>query len=751
MKKELLSPAGDFETLKQAIHNGCDAVYLGGKRFGARKFASNFDEQEMVKAIKYCHLYGVKIYVTVNTIIFDEEVDDCLEYITFLHKNGVDAVIMQDIGMIVLVRKVLPNLDIHVSTQAHTHNVNQIKLLENLGVTRVVLAREMSLDEIKKINTSLEIEAFVHGALCVCYSGQCLFSSFLLNRSGNRGECAGICRLPFTLLEDGKKVDTEGKCLLSPKELNTTNHIKELLDSNITSFKIEGRMKSPTTIGFITRLYRMLIDHYNNGEVVSLTEQEQEKLMVLFNRGFTEGYLFNKSGRDLMNITSPNHIGVVIGKVISTTPKRIKIKLNKPLHQNDGIRFEQEQLGMIVNYIYDSHDKLIASANSGDIIEIDNKIGISSVNGNVLKTVDSLLLDELEKYSEKKIDIKLNVSASVDGIFILNISDGVNNISVEDKIIEKATGSGTTKERILEQLLKLGDTPFKVVHYDLDIDNGIFVPISKINELRRLAVAELVDLRENSKKEVIVNDVFSLDNQSSSSKIMINALVRNEEQLLTCMDMNLDTIYVTDYNLYKKYHNLDNIYYRVNRVMFDFPDYDKERLLVGEMGSIYKYINNNTVRGDYYLNVANSYHVSYLRNLGVDNITLSVENSIDTISHIVDKIGNKNIEVIVYGRLEAMIMKYCPLKMIINNDKKPCSVCRNGKKYELVDRNGAHYPLLQDRELTHILYYQNYDRLDNVQKLASIGVLNYRFEFFNENSNEIKEIIKNTKTILSII
>jgi len=190
VKKELLSPAGDFETLKQAIHNGCDAVYLGGKRFGARKFASNFDDDEMIRAIKYCHLYGVKIYVTVNTVIFESEVDDCLEYITFLHKNGVDAVIMQDMGMITLVRQVLPNLEIHVSTQAHTHNIEQIKLLEKLGVSRVVVAREMSLDEINKLDTNLEIEAFIHGALCVSYSGQCLFSSLIGGRSGNRGKCA---------------------------------------------------------------------------------------------------------------------------------------------------------------------------------------------------------------------------------------------------------------------------------------------------------------------------------------------------------------------------------------------------------------------------------------------------------------------------------------------------------------------------------------------------------------------------------
>ena len=747
MVKELLSPAGDFETLKQAIHNGCDAVYLGGKRFGARKFASNFDDEEMVRAIKYCHLYGVKIYVTVNTIIFDNEVDDCLKYVTFLHKNGVDAVIMQDMGMITLVRKVLPNLDIHVSTQAHTHNINQIRLLEELGVTRIVTAREMSLDEIKKLDTKLEIETFIHGALCVCYSGQCLFSSFLLNRSGNRGECAGICRLPFKLLENGNEIKTEGKYLLSPKELNTTNHIKELLDSNITSFKIEGRMKSPTTIGFITRLYRMLIDHYEKNEEISLTSTEQEQLMVLFNRGFTEGYLFNKSGKDLMNITSPNHVGIMIGKVIDFNKKRIKIKLDKPLHQNDGIRFEQEQLGMIVNYIYGDHDKLVSSANSGDIIEIDNKVGLSK-KCDVLKTVDSLLLEELEKYKEKKISIDINASASINGKFSLIITDNINKVVVEEDIVSKATGSGTSKDRILEQLLKLGDTPFKADNYILNIDSNIFVPISKLNELRRKAVEKLVYLRENNKKNVIINDKFSLVKANSNSKIKINTLVRNEQQLLACIDASIDNIYVTDYDLYKKYKYLDNIYYRLDRVISNYRDYHNEKLLVGEMGSVYKNRDDNIINSDYYLNVSNSYHVSYLRNLGINNITLSVEDSIDTIGSIVNNVGNSNIEVIVYGRLEAMIMKYCPLKMLINNDRVPCNVCRNGKKYKLVDRNGAHYPLIQDKELTHIMYYQKYDIIKDMDKLSKFGILNYRFEFFDENSKEIKEIIEKAKTIL---
>lgn len=747
MKKELLSPAGDFETLKQAIHNGCDAIYLGGKKFGARKFASNFDDDEMIEAIRYCHLYGVKIYVTVNTMIFDEEVDEYLQYITFLHENGVDAVIMQDIGMISLVRKVLPNLDIHVSTQAHTHNINQIKMLEKLGVTRVVVARELSLDEINSLDTNLEIEAFIHGALCICYSGQCLFSSMLLNRSGNRGECAGICRLPFSLLEDSKKVTTSGNYLLSPKELNTTNHIKELLDSKITSFKIEGRMKSPTTIGFITRLYRNLIDNYEKNGEAFLTREEQEQLLVLFNRGFTEGYLFNKSGKDFMNILSPNHIGIEIGQVVDVNKNRIKIRLSKPLHQGDGIRFQIEQTGMIINYMYDTNNKLISQAKSSDIIEIDNKLNIKS-GGMVLKTIDSVLLKQLESYQEKKIPIFIKALVNLGKSFILTITDGVNSVTVEDDIVEVAIKQGTDKNRILEQLSKLGNTPFICKNCEIDMDQNIFIPISKLNELRRIAVTKLINIRKSIKREVIKNEIQSPLKLDDIGKIELIALVRNKEQLTSCLLEKVDRIYVTDLSLYQEYKYLGNIYLRLERVINNYPTLENENLLVGELGSIYKYHNSNIVT-DYYLNISNRYSIDYLRKLGVDGITLSIENNINTIKSLVDSVGSFNMEVIVYGRIEAMIMKYCPLKMLVNNDKSPCNICRNEKKYELVDRNNAKYRLIQNKELTHLFYHTNLELKNDLLELYFIGIKRYRFEFFDENGNQVKNILKKYQSILS--
>ena len=262
-KPELLAPAGSMESLKAAICAGCDAVYLSGKKYGARSFATNFDNDELIEAIKLCHLYGIKIYVTVNTLIFEDEVEEFLNYIDFLHVNNVDAIIIQDIGMVDLIRKTYPNLELHASTQMHIHNLEGVKLLEKLNIKRAVLARETSIDTIKKIknNTNLELEIFVHGALCVSYSGQCLMSYLIGGRSGNRGACAGSCRLPYDVIRENKKLNI-GHYPLSMKDLNTLSNIDKLIDLNIDSIKIEGRMKRPEYVYIVVALYRKVIDEY---------------------------------------------------------------------------------------------------------------------------------------------------------------------------------------------------------------------------------------------------------------------------------------------------------------------------------------------------------------------------------------------------------------------------------------------------------------------------------------------------------
>ena len=407
MKKELLCPVGNKEMLYQAIHNGADAVYLSGINYGARRFANNFTNEELVSAIKYSHLYGVRVYVTVNTLIYESEIEDVLEYIEFLYLNGVDAVIMQDTGLISITRKIFPELEIHASTQCHNHNEEIIKLWKDLGVKRVVFAREMSLDDIKNVSVDIEKEVFVYGALCVCYSGCCLFSSLNGGRSGNRGECVGSCRLPYKLVKNNEVLKVDGNYILSTKEINTLDHIKELMESDITSFKIEGRMKSPSYVGYVTRMFRILIDKYYKNEELKLSNEEILNLKKLFNRDFSDGYLFNSN--DVMNIKTPNHQGIEIGEVLDVCNNRLKIRLSSDINQNDGIRFKNKDNGMMVNMLYNDRGLLVSSVRAGNICFIDNKLGIKT-GDIVLKTIDSKLVSELVNVSLKKIKISMEVN-----------------------------------------------------------------------------------------------------------------------------------------------------------------------------------------------------------------------------------------------------------------------------------------------------------------------------------------------------
>lgn len=477
--------------LPYAIFNGCDAVYLGGKRFGARAYASNFTDEEMIEAIQYCHLYDVKIYVTINTMIYERERKAALDYVGFLFSHHVDAVIVSDIGLIFDIHKSYPKLDIHLSTQAHTSTVSSIKFYKDLGITRVVLDRELSLSEINSLPPILEYEVFIHGALCVSYSGQCLMSALNEGRSGNRGTCAQYCRMKYKVLKDGVNVQTFGDYILSTKELNTSSHMKELMNSNITSFKIEGRMKSPQYVGFITKFYRNLM---NNNDI---SLNDEKNLRSLFTREFTDGYLFSRD--NIMNFKSPNHQGISLGDVLDVNKKKIKIKLNDELFQEDGVKFLPSDKGMIVNFLYDKSGKLIRSARKGDIVYLDNKVNLSSLE-EVRKTLDKRLMDSIDNFMEKKIPISMDIRISLP-TFSLLISDGKNEVFLSKDIVENAKTCSVTKDDVINQMNRLGNTPFILQTINVSMDGHFFIPVRNINEIRR----EGIDILVLKRKEIYEN------------------------------------------------------------------------------------------------------------------------------------------------------------------------------------------------------------------------------------------------------
>ena len=733
-KKELLCPVGNMEALKQAIYNGADAVYLGGKKFGARKFASNFTDNELIEAINFVHLYDKKIYITVNTIIYNDEIEECLKYLEFLHRNNVDAVIMQDIGMIALTHKVLPNLEIHASTQCHNHNLENIKFMESLGVKRVILARELSLKEIQNFDTNMDLEVFIHGALCICYSGCCLFSSLNGTRSGNRGECVGSCRLPY-MLSDGKiNIKTEGNFLISTKELCSAYTLKEILESNIKSLKIEGRMKSPEYVGFVTKFYRNLIDEYEKTGNITINNNDIQKLKKLFNREFTKGYLFEDENKNITNINTSNHIGTKLGDIIEIKNNKLKIKLIDDLNQEDGIRICSNNSGMIVNMLYNEKGLLINKAEKNSICYVDNKTNVTEI-GPILKTIDKLLIDELANIKPSNIPIKFKVKAYLNKPLIVEVTDYKNVITKEYNVVEKALKTPITKENIKEQLSKTGSTVFEVDSIEIENDENIFISLKYLNEVRRDILNQLEEKIKEKKNDIIVNKNDTNFKSYKTNIKTINVLVRTEEQLLACLKYNVN-IYTTDYNLYLKYKN-NNVYYRLDRVISKHKEYNDENLIICETGSI-KYAKANNVISDYYLNVINDYTINLLHELGVKKITLSVEMTLEQINNL--NLDKFNLELIVYGRAELMVMKHCLLNKLLNDGQKPCNICK--KQYYLKD-NHKLYPIITKNCITHILHYRNIDLIDILSKYSKID--NYRIELFDENKEQVENLINRLK------
>lgn len=684
-KCELLSPAGDMETLIAAVNNGADAVYVGGKMFGARAFAKNFSYDELEKAVKYCHLYGVHLYVTANTIIFENEIDEFLKYMKFLYEINVDAVIMQDLGMISLVRKLIPNLEIHASTQMNCYNDESLNLLFNMGVKRAVLAREMSLDEILALKCPIEKEIFIHGALCVSYSGQCLFSYLNGGRSGNRGSCSGSCRLNYELL-DG---NVSKGYFLSTKDLCTVDYIKEILDANIHSLKIEGRMKSPSYVGYVTKVYRRLIDEYYLGKNPKITKEEMINLYKLFNREFTSGYLFKNN---IYNSKSPNHLGYPLGKVIKQDKGKIYIKLTDDLHQEDGIRFCESNKGMIVNKLYNEQGLLVNHLCKGEIAVIDNKVNLINLDM-VNKTIDYFLVNE--KGPIKKIPICFKVLAKAHEPLKLTISDGVNEISLKSVLLDEARNKVTSEDEVYSKLCKLGSTPFYLDKCEIIINNA-FIPMKFLNELRRKACDELILKRYGVRNKISFKYDKSLNNDFN---LKYSVLVRNENQLKEFLGMR---IYTEDYDLYKKYKDYD-VYYKLPRIMNEYPNFEGEKLLVSDLGSVYKYALNNDVITDYPLNVSNSESVKVLKNLGVKVVTISLEADFEEIlKHV------SGIERVIYGRPDLMILK-------------------NFRKGDYLKRFDDYFPIIHGKYVT-ILHHENIC-------LKKIG----RIILFDEDINDLRK------------
>ena len=505
---ELLSPVGDFECLKAAVQNGADAVYFGSNIFSARAFASNFDNEELEKAINYAKIRGVKTHLTLNTLIKNNEFEQAFNLAKKAYELGIDAIIVQDLGLATDLIKSFPDLDIHASTQMTTTNLETVKKLEKIGFKRIVLSRECSLSEIKNIckNTNAEIEVFAHGALCICYSGQCLFSSMVGGRSGNRGMCAQPCRLPYSLLSDKNEKSKEYNkgYLLSTRDLCTLDLLPELISAGITSLKIEGRMKSPTYVATVTRIYKKYIDlatRFIKKEISEyiINENDKQALLQVFNRGnFSSGHLKDEPNKKLIFKEKPNNLGIYIGKVVKFSPKKglITCKVENPISIGDSISFENEPTKYTISELMEKNIN-IKTAKKFQTVTFGRMKGNIKVNDKIYKITDkSLLSNSLESYNKEykktSLDCKLKIkNGQKIEVYVKSIDFMIENSFIYDFIPNTAQNAPLTIDKVKNQFNKTLNTCFEFSNIKIDLDNNLFIPTSILNDIRRQALAEI--------------------------------------------------------------------------------------------------------------------------------------------------------------------------------------------------------------------------------------------------------------------
>ncbi len=739
---ELLSPAGSLKSVYQAVQNGADAVYLGGKSFGARASAANFTYDELKLAIDYAHLYGVKIYVTVNTLIYENEIMDVLKHIETVYSLGADALIMQDIGMISLTRNCFPDIEVHASTQMHNHNDESLYFVSELGAVRAVLAREMSIEQIKRLTCGIEKEVFVHGALCICYSGQCLMSAMTKGRSGNRGECAQSCRMSYRLVSGDDCRQQSGDYLLSTKDIALFEDVQKLLEANVTCFKIEGRMKPPEYVGQVTKIYRKLFESYSKSEPLSVSGEDTERLAKLFNRGFSKGHLFGNSGEDLMGTLRPNHKGTPLGCVLSVSEDRIRIRLHGQINQGDGIKFEKSDTGFICNKIY-KHGRLAAGADSGDVIELDRKVD-TEIGETVVKTSDIKLIEELQNCErQRKVVINGLITAREGEALRLEITDtDGNSVAAVGDTVQRSRTSPTSEAAIRESMVKLGDTPYVFSSLCVDCNEDIFIAKSSMNALRREAVQKLSEARTSIKKRKAIDyKHIPARHNGNINEPRLHVLVRTSEQFESIKDMPIGDIYTSDKQLYVDNKNKNNnLRLKTDRLAKTNEMFSGERLLVTENGGMYSFHGNNDIVVDYTLNVLNSYTAAYFMRLSARRIALSPELNTTPIEAMIkgyEKVNGETpvLEAIVYARHELMALQHC-----IISGKKNCGLCKKGN-YALEDLAGCRFPIVTDDTCNNYILNSKYAEMD-VQKLLLLGIKHFRVELFEQNAVESRAAVQ---------
>lgn len=772
---ELLAPAGTMENFMAALESGADAIYLGGKVFNARAHSANFGIDELREAVRLAHILDVSVYVTVNILIGDTELKDLEQYIKDLDSIGVDAIIVQDLAVAEIAKRVAPNIHLHGSTQMTAATLDAVRFYESLGFTRVVLARELSLKEIQHIckHCKAEIEVFVHGALCVCYSGQCLMSSFIGGRSGNRGACAQPCRLPYELLDSkGESVLPKHEAyLLSPKDLNYSEHMNELVAAGVTSFKVEGRMKKVSYVRQVIGTYREILDE------ASIHENQRKALASGFNRGFSTAYLEDTVGRQMMTVVAPNHQGKPIGE--SYTKKgEVYLSLTEPIEQGSLVKILQSN-GSVTYYTVDDEWTCV----SDTLYKGRPAEGLAVGQLYLASTPKNTKSRGLQEFT-RKYDMSVYLSVGSNGetnyTELTAILDSGLSVTVTNEYVPAiANKVPTSLEKVTEQLGRLGNTLFRLSYVDIP-DGPYMWPASVLNALRRDAVTALETALithhvESWQALQVTGDVdydFKAQHELSYDTCpMISARVDEIEGVKAAIAGGAQKIVFGGDRLSRTPYEL-SIYDEVARLCaqsdvictFATPRVVKddeveaykhtlEAIVQAHPDSISIHVPQallwlrelgytGAIEADTGLNIFNTPTLHFWEQLHISCVNPSQELTLKQITELA-KHSHVPIETMVHGYTEMMISEYCAIASFVGTGSKVnCPMPCVKESYSLKDRKGEIFPIRTDPYCRmHIMNSHEMDMRAYVPMLLQKGISILRVDGRHMKPSYVKDIV----------
>lgn len=702
-------------SFEAALAAGADAVYLALPRFGARAYAANFTMGELKAAIAQAKLHNMKVYVTMNTILFEDEVEEAFQQVVDVYEAGADALIVQDLGLIHLIHHRLPEMKVHASTQLSVNRPEQMDRLKKLGVTRVVLARECSLEQIRQCAArDMETEVFVHGALCISWSGQCQFSAVRYDRSGNRGQCAQACRMEYDLTEDGKTLPTKGHYLLSPKDLSVLGNLDALKEMGVDSFKIEGRMKSPLYVYESVLAARKQV----------LDKSDRLRLAAAFSRGFTPGHFTHTDGRHLMNFEAGNHQGIELGTVIGGTKDRVTIKLDRDLHQEDGLRFvwDEDSAGSHANFIWNEKGKLTSFMPAGKTAQVPASRYIPK-GAKVRLTLDAARTKEVRELigrTRRRQTIEADVLCKGPGYPLV--------LKAGDIIVESAPVSAAQKRpadaAMLREHLEKKSADWGVLRIkDVQLTGDIFINVKEINELRRHMLDKLEKEITRTPKAHVRSYEYKAPAVPQLRPVYVS--VQKPDQIAS-----------------------DAAYYYSE---FPLKNVHKKAAIYEEVGEFCAHLGNGKIVEG--LNVSNSYGVAALLEMGYKGVVLSSELSEERACLLASayekRYGHKVPAIMpVYEKRRLMLMDYCPVNTVKKDgQRQDCHLCRM-HRYELKGKDGSRQWLYGDPHCRMQVFDVNaQNRLDEMEALHEAGIDSFLVRMSDEDEKTSGSVISETLTI----